>query len=151
MHTGSCKWTYMPLNTNSFSYFHIQWGAVITWSFFSQIFSQNTSHISPIRARYGMYFVDSNSDLYFASVTAVMFAISSYIGPCYNGTWLYTVKCHCPIWIQLHTALSVLPKVFWAPVLRTSGSWNLPVRMDGSLVRNFNNYYMYCWYMFWWL
>ena len=38
--------------------------------------------------------------------------------------------------------LSVLPKVFWAPVLRTSGSWNLPVRMEGSLVWNFNNYYV---------
>ena len=37
---------------------------------------------------------------------------------------------------------SVLPKVFWAPVLRTSGSWNLPVQMEGSLVRNFNNYYV---------
>ena len=37
---------------------------------------------------------------------------------------------------------SVLPKVFWAPILRTSGSWNLPVRMEGSLVRNFNNYYV---------
>ena len=37
---------------------------------------------------------------------------------------------------------SVLPKVFWAPVLRTSGSWNLPVRMEGSLVRNFNNYHV---------
>ena len=43
-------------------------------------------------------------------------------------------------WNQLHC--SVLPKVFWAPVLRTSGSWNLPVRMEGSLVRNFNNYYV---------
>ena len=42
-----------------------------------------------------------------------------------------------PIW-----RYSVLPKVFWAPVLRTSGSWNLPVRMEGSLVRNFNNYYV---------
>ena len=37
---------------------------------------------------------------------------------------------------------SVLPKVYWAPVLRTSGSWNLPVQMEGSLVRNFNNYYV---------
>ena len=33
-------------------------------------------------------------------------------------------------------------KFFLAPVLRTSGSWNLPVRMEGSLVRNFNNYYV---------
>ena len=40
------------------------------------------------------------------------------------------------------TLHSVLPKVFLAPVLRTSGSWNLPVRMEGSLVRNFNNYYV---------
>ena len=37
---------------------------------------------------------------------------------------------------------SVLPKVFWAPVFRTSGSWDLPVRMEGSLVQNFNNYYV---------
>ena len=37
---------------------------------------------------------------------------------------------------------SVLPKVFLAPVLRTSGSWDLPVLMEGSLVRNFNNCYV---------
>ena len=37
---------------------------------------------------------------------------------------------------------SVLPKVFWAPVLWTSGSRNLPVWMEGSLVRNFNKYYI---------
>ena len=42
----------------------------------------------------------------------------------------------------MRSMCSVLPKVFWAPVLRTSGSWNLPVRMEGSLVRNFNNYYV---------
>ena len=44
--------------------------------------------------------------------------------------------------LVLVMACSVLPKVFWAPVLRTSGSWDLPVRMEGSLVRNFNNYYI---------
>ena len=38
--------------------------------------------------------------------------------------------------------ISVLPKVFWAPVLRTSGSWNLPVRMEGTLVWNLDNYYV---------
>ena len=43
---------------------------------------------------------------------------------------------------------SVLTKVFWAPVLWTSGSWNLPVRMEGSLVRNFNNYYILLIYVF---
>ena len=47
-----------------------------------------------------------------------------------------------PTFYQLTSLSSVLPKVFWAPVLRTSGSWNLPVRMEGSLVRNFNNYYV---------
>ena len=41
--------------------------------------------------------------------------------------------CICP---------SVLLKVFWAPVLWTSCSWNLPVGMEGSLVLNFNNYYV---------
>ena len=46
------------------------------------------------------------------------------------------------VFCQGDIGISVLPKVFWAPVLRTSGSWNLPVRMDGSLVRNFNNYYV---------
>ena len=43
---------------------------------------------------------------------------------------------------QTTSKFSVLHKVFWAPVLRTSGSWNLPVRMAGSLVPNFNNYYV---------
>ena len=36
---------------------------------------------------------------------------------------------------------SVLPKVSLAPILRTSGSWNLPFRMEDSFFRNFNNYY----------
>ena len=53
---------------------------------FSPKFSQDTSHSSPVRARYGMYFVGSNSGSCFASVTTVMYAISYYIGPRYNGT-----------------------------------------------------------------
>ena len=53
---------------------------------FSPKLSQNTSHSSPVRARYGMYFVGSNSGSCFASVTTVMYAISHYIGPRYNGT-----------------------------------------------------------------
>ena len=36
-----------------------------------------------------MYFVGSNCDSYSASVIAVMYAISCYIGPHYNGTRLY--------------------------------------------------------------
>ena len=37
---------------------------------------------------YGVSLVDSNSDLYFASVNAVMYAMSCYTGPRYNGTQL---------------------------------------------------------------
>ena len=70
-----------------------------------------------------------------------------------NSNWSYkpeTVKLGCdlcdldlwPLTLTFCMDLSVLPTVFWAPVLRTSGSWNLPVRMEGSLVRNFNNYYV---------
>ena len=66
-------------------YWNIQCGAVITRS----NFSQNTSHSSPVRARYGMYFVGSNRDLYSVSVTVVIGAISCHIGPRYNGTRLY--------------------------------------------------------------
>ena len=51
--------------------------------------SQNTSHSSPTRVRYEMCFVNLNRSLYSASVTAVMYTISFYIGPCCNGTWLY--------------------------------------------------------------
>ena len=51
-------------------------------------------------------------------------------------------QMHFLEWKCINFHYSVLPKVFWAPVLRTSGSWNLPVRMEGSLVRNFNNYYV---------
>ena len=51
-------------------------------------------------------------------------------------------------WSNLFNNVSVLPKVFLAPILWTSGSWNLPVQMEGSLVRNFNNYYVLL--CFWW-
>ena len=47
---------------------------------------------SPFRARYGVYFVLSNADLYSASTIAVMSAISCYIGLCYNGTRLYNIQ-----------------------------------------------------------
>ena len=53
----------------------IQCSAVITPS----NSSQKIPHSSPIRARYGVSFVCSNSDLYFASITAVMCAMSCYI------------------------------------------------------------------------
>ena len=57
--------------------------------------SQNTSHSSPVRARYGVYFVCSNCGLYFVPITAVMYAVSCYIGLRYNGTWLYMANMVC--------------------------------------------------------
>ena len=73
--------------------FHqIQSGAVITRSIFFTKSSQNTPHSSPVRARYGVWFVIWHTDLYSASVNAVQEKISCYIWPRYNGTLLY-VKC----------------------------------------------------------
>ena len=45
-----------------------------------------------------------NTDLYSASIIAVMCAISCYIGPRYNGTWLYIyiniyIYCHLAFWL----------------------------------------------------
>ena len=64
----------------------LQCSAIIKWSIFLKI--QMTPHISPARARYGLSLVGSYSDLYSASVTAVMYAISCHIWQRNNGTWL---------------------------------------------------------------
>ena len=48
-----------------------------------------TPHNSPVRARYGVSFVDSTSALYSASVSAMIYAISCYIGLRYIDTRLY--------------------------------------------------------------
>ena len=53
---------------------------------------QKTHHRSPVRARYGVSFVDWICDSYSAPVTAVIYAISCDIGPRYNGTQLYLVQ-----------------------------------------------------------
>ena len=67
---------------------YLQCGAVITRSIFSLIFTKDT-HISPVRARYGVSFLDPASDWHWASIPAIIHAISYYIGPRYNGTRLY--------------------------------------------------------------
>ena len=38
-----------------------------------------------------MYFVGSNRDLYYVSMSVVMYAIECYIGPRYNGNRLYFI------------------------------------------------------------
>ena len=57
--------------------------------------SQKTPNSSPVRARYGMYYVRSNSDLYSASVFTVICAISCYIGSRYNGIRLAAKTWAC--------------------------------------------------------
>ena len=49
-------------------------------------FTQHASNTSPVMARYGMYFVRSNSELYFVSL---MYVISCDIVPRYKDTWVY--------------------------------------------------------------
>ena len=69
--------------------------AIIIRSILSKIITkdQKTHHGPPIRVRYGVSFVDPICllwiQLYSAPVTVVKYAISCYIGPCYNDTQLY--------------------------------------------------------------
>ena len=66
----------------------IQCGAVITRSIFSQMFTKDT-HSSPVRARYGVSFVDPASGRYFAWVPVIIYVLFYNIEPRYNGTRLY--------------------------------------------------------------
>ena len=61
---------------------------------------QSTYHSSPVRTRYRVSFVGLKSDSCLASVTAVLYAISYHIWPCYNGT-------NCPITNKLICKLRV--------------------------------------------
>ena len=66
------------------------YSVVLLWrGQFSPNSSQYTPHSSPVRVRYGVSIVNTNSNLCSASVTWVPHAISSCIGPCYNGIPLY--------------------------------------------------------------
>ena len=65
---------------------------------FSQIIKE-TFHSSPVRARYGVSFVSSNSHFYSTSVSAVMRAISCYIG--LYMIWSYTTISSLTLhWLQ---------------------------------------------------
>ena len=65
------------LYINSLRLRDIQCGAIITPVNFLKNPHKRHTHSSPVRARYGMYFVDSHSDLHYASGTA---AIMSDVG-----------------------------------------------------------------------
>ena len=56
---------------------------------FSPKSSQETLHSSPVRARYGVSFVNTNSGWCFASVSVFMFKIPCYVWPRYKGIRLY--------------------------------------------------------------
>ena len=69
------------------------YGAVKKWSNSQNI--HKAPHSSPVRARYGVSFVGSDSNWYPASVPAVVCETSCYIGPRYNGTRLYYLRSNC--------------------------------------------------------
>ena len=71
---------------------NLQCEATIT----SSVFSQIPTKFIPYLARYGIYFVGSNYDLYYSSVAAVVYAISCCIGSLYNDT-------RCKKLIRLYT------------------------------------------------
>ena len=73
-----------------------------------------------MRMRNVVYFVNDNSHIYSASVTAMLCGISCYMGLHYNGTWLYC------IWWQLATSIKwyeVYNKCFYSPYLRHLNKW----------------------------
>ena len=87
----------------------LQCDAVITRSILSK-YSQKTPHSSP----YGASFVDSASDWYSASVPAMMYAISCYIWPRYNGTRLYFMtKCFPTVQRRLFDTYTSLAMGQW--------------------------------------
>ena len=83
------------LVTHNFHYYFIgtgpsqKYSAVLLWR--SQSYpksSHQTLHSLPVRVRYGVSFVNTNSGLCFTSVTSFTFTISYYMGLHYNNTWL---------------------------------------------------------------
>ena len=68
---------------------NMQYVAVKTRSFFFQKSPQRSFHSSPVKASYGVSFVGSNSGWYLVSATAVIRAITWYIGPRFSGSRLY--------------------------------------------------------------
>ena len=80
-------YTSRMVNWHTGNHYYNDFSAVPSWcDQFSTKSSLKTPHMGCV---YGVFFVDSNSDLYSTSVTAVLYAVLCYIGPCYNGTWLH--------------------------------------------------------------
>ena len=75
--------------------------------------SQSTSHSSPARVSHGMYIVGSNGYLHSASIAAIMYTISCYIGSCYNGTQLYLSQWILFFFFNLNPLKQILRFFFW--------------------------------------
>ena len=60
---------------------------------FIKKYLQKTLHSSPVRARYGVS-IDPTSNWHTASVSVIIYVISYYFGPRYNGTRLYLIHEH---------------------------------------------------------
>ena len=77
----------------------IQCGAFITQSLLSKF---NTKHSTACPNTYGLSIVGSKSHLHSVSVSALMCAISCYIGQHYNGTRLYEEPCWTMFYSTVH-------------------------------------------------
>ena len=71
--------------------YYTVWCRNNTVNFPTNIHKRQTPHGSPVRARYGVSFVDLASDWYSASVPVIIYVIPCNIRLCYNGSWLYLV------------------------------------------------------------
>ena len=76
----------LPHGRQGLVYLHIQY---MRCRYSTVDFLQNHHKRFSSRASYGLSFVGSNLDSYSAPATAVMYIISCYTGPRYNGAQLY--------------------------------------------------------------
>ena len=67
---------------------------------FSHKYSQNKPHSSPVRAKYGVSFVNPAADWY--SVAVITHLISYNIGPHYNNMQLYIILSQEMVWYKNH-------------------------------------------------
>ena len=77
---------------------------------------------------YGVSFVSLNSDLYSVSVCAAVCAISSYIGPRYNRTWLY-LEC-----IGVGIAQHIM-----SLTMNTVSNWSVPEYWINNALWNYSS------------
>ena len=95
MESYTTDWLYIYIYIYIYIGKHIQCDIVITHS----ILTKETPHDSSMGTRYGVPFVSWTSDLYSA---AMLYVMSSYIGPRYNGTNCISAHNKCIIDIVIY-------------------------------------------------